>query len=114
MSSQKSITVSLDVLLQGKKNPNVIYNDESYSHLDWAEINLAGETTKYFNRQKMYITKDEDGKWMKWFDAKPELIIPINGKIPMYYEAKGEFESISEAEALKILSKIPIMVELPD
>jgi len=60
----------------------------------------------------MYITKDEDNRWMKWLDNKPELIIPINEKNPMYYEAKGEFESISEAEALKILSKIPIMVEI--
>ncbi len=109
---KKSITLSLDVLLQGKKNPNVIYNDESYTNLDFAEINLAKETTKYFNRQKMYITKDEDGRWMKWLDHKPELVIPINEKNPMYYEAKGEFESISEAEALKILSKIPIMVEI--
>lgn len=58
-----------------------------------------------------YLTKDEDGKFMLWIE-KPELKIPINEKNPMYYEAKGEFESITEAEALKILSKIPVMVEL--
>ena len=58
-----------------------------------------------------YLTKDEDNRWMKW-ENKPTLVIPINEKNPLYYEAKGEFESITEAEALKILSKIPIMVEL--
>lgn len=58
-----------------------------------------------------YLTKDEDNRYMLW-ENKPELVIPINEKNPMYYEAKGEFESITEAEALKILSKIPIMVEL--
>ena len=58
-----------------------------------------------------YITKDQDNRWMLWQNL-PQLVIPINEKNPMYYEAKGEFESITEAEALLILSKIPIMVEL--
>ena len=59
-----------------------------------------------------YLTKDET-HWMLW-NAKPQLQIPLDRNEAEYWEAKGEFEAISEAEALRLLSKIPFMVELLD
>ena len=58
-----------------------------------------------------YLTKDENNTFMIW-ENKPQLQIPLDRNESEYWEAKGEFEAISEAEALRLLSKIPFCVEI--
>ena len=87
--------------------------DPNYTNQDWAEVKMANETLKHFKKEKKmnFLSKDEDGKWMLW-ENKPQLVIPINERNPMYYEAKGDFKTITEAEALEMIQKIPLLVEI--
>ena len=103
--------ISMDVILKGKKHPETITSDGKLTDRDWAEIREANKTIKYLGKQMKYLTKDSDEKWATW-ENRPSLIIPIERTEPEYWEAKGDFEIISEAEALKLIQKIPVRIEL--
>ena len=44
------------------KEPSIFFNEELYDWQDWAEIELAKKTTKYFRKKMKYITKDANNK----------------------------------------------------
>jgi hypothetical protein len=47
--------ISTDVILNGKKHPEVIINENTYSELDYAEIKLANETIKWMRKKNVPV-----------------------------------------------------------
>jgi len=43
--------LSTDIILNGKKHPEVIINENTYSDSDYAEIKLANETIKWIKNE---------------------------------------------------------------
>lgn len=57
-----------------------------------------------------YITKDENGKWVKW-ENEPKIIYPLDRNEKCYWEAKGDFE-VLEGDLVEIPSKCVIYIEI--
>ena len=47
--------LSTDVILNGKKHPEIIINENTYTNLDYAEVKLANETIKWMRKKNVHI-----------------------------------------------------------
>lgn len=57
-----------------------------------------------------YITKDSNGKWIKW-ENEPKIIYPLDRNEKPYWEAKGDFEVI-DGDLLEIPASCLIYIEV--